>query len=132
MTFLNTDTKIATHAAITTNVHGTGAGNVIVGNDEISGMLQQSFGSYTGNHSVNRAIPHSLSNFALVIITDNNLNRMYLIRENSDYIAAIMASSVATSSVTTPNATNFYVGNAGSYGTSANDTDVAYSWIAFG
>ena len=62
MTYLNPDTKIATHAAlsqsvhgvgandiadvadisthaaVTTNVHGTGAGNVVVGDDEISGF----------------------------------------------------------------------------------------------
>ena len=35
MTFLNADAKIATHAAVTTNVHGTGAGNAVVGNDEL-------------------------------------------------------------------------------------------------
>lgn len=63
MTFLNADAKIATHAAIsqnvhgvgandiadvadisthaavTTNVHGTGVGNVVVGDDEIDGKL---------------------------------------------------------------------------------------------
>ena len=35
MTYLNPDTKIAEHAAVTTNVHGTGVGNVVVGDDEL-------------------------------------------------------------------------------------------------
>ena len=48
MTYLNPDEKIAIHAAVTTNVHGTGAGNVVVGNDEISG-----FESIRNNISLN-------------------------------------------------------------------------------
>ena len=89
MTFLNTDAKIATHAAIsqnvhgvgandiadvadisthadvTTNVHGTGAGNVVVGDDKLLNTLTD----VTSSRSVDTIYQNTSGGVMLVIIT---------------------------------------------------------------
>ena len=40
MSFINANTQIATHASVTTNVHGTGVGNDVASDNDISGFRE--------------------------------------------------------------------------------------------
>ena len=88
-------------------------------------------GSYAGNSSVNRTIAHGLGiTPKLVIIQDYSQGIHFLIL--TDKISYIANDVSGVLSVTTPSGTNFYVGNATSYGGSANLTGRTYKWAAMG
>lgn len=94
-------------------------------------------GSYTGDSTANRAIPHGLGVVPkLVLIMRNTAGaESYVFRIYGDqakirdwYVGGTVAAGALD--VTAPDATNFYVGNATSYDRSANYTGVAYVWVA--
>lgn len=152
MTYLNADTKIAVHAAIkqnihgvgandiadvadisthagvTTDVHGTGAGNAVVGDDEVRARAH---GSYTGDSSVNRGIPHGLGVAPyLVIIWHDDLSYLHYVYNTTVSSITAGTGGVQTNAVTAADTTNFYVGNANSYGQSANYSGHELKWMA--
>lgn len=90
------------------------------------------FGTYSGNDTANRAIPHLLdikpkfveivsatNGFSFSLITDDFINFQ---NQTNTYLYA----------VTPKDATNFYVGNVGSYAGSGNATGYDYNWVALG
>ena len=94
-------------------------------------------GSYTGNDSANRAIPHGLGVAPKIIFiwcdTTGQLSA-YRIMNGLAKVLYISGGSAAFNNlaVTAPNATNFYVGNATAYNTSANFSTWSYYWVAIG
>lgn len=83
-------------------------------------------GSYTGNDTANRAIPHNLGRTPvhIFIAQDSSNNSMHLIYDR------ILYGSAANHVVTPPNGVNFYVGNAANYAQSANGSTIPYHWVA--
>ena len=109
---------IATHAALAT-VHQTPP------------KITQ--GTYTGDSSANKAIPHGLGvTPKLIIITDEGGFMFISFAATYFYYSMAAGTSGDSPAVTAPNTTNFYVGNAGSYDQSANSTGRAYRWAAIG
>lgn len=93
-----------------------------------SNAIISSSGGYAGNDTANRAIPHGLGRIpSNVYITLNGNQFAFSITNGRAEIVNIGAGFLA---VTAPDATNFYVGNAGSYGVSANAAGSNYSWSA--
>ncbi len=92
-------------------------------------------GSYSGNSSVNRAIPHGLGVTPKLVELMQSGGAQWG-REVSgwNYISYSLPaeSSGGRLAVTALNSTNFYVGNATSYGNSANLNGNTYYWVAFG
>jgi hypothetical protein len=95
-----------------------------------------SSGSYTGNGTVNRAIPHGLGVTPKIVflVISATLSYLFNIFGAQGYIQCLMggADAFVLKAVTTPDATNFYVGNAADYITSANSQSVSYLWVAIG
>ena len=91
---------------------------------------QGTAGSYVGNATANRAIPHGLGVTPKIIL----LCKAADLRGFGIFGAQghIIQFSAASHNVTIPNATNFYVGNVDSYLTSANESDITYYWVAIG
>ncbi len=93
--------------------------------------FKASSGQYTGADTVNRAIAHGLGvvpkYVRLVVSTTGFVLFTILYGE-----AIIIYEGNAVYAVTAPTATNFYVGNAGSYAQSANANTVVYNWVAIG
>lgn len=94
-------------------------------------VVTRASGSYTGNDSANRAIPHGLGRVPGIIHikgTANNddffISNGYILKHPN---AAVHASG---GGITAPTSSNFYVGNAASYSNSANANTVAYEWSA--
>lgn len=89
------------------------------------------YGNYTGNDTANRAIPHGLTERPRwVFITENSQN-WFVTGISGRIIYIVNATAPAGQlSVTEATASNFYVGNAGSYTNSANANGVSYSWVA--
>ena len=93
-------------------------------------------GNYTGNDSVNRAIPHGLPGTpkAVIVVYASGAGAY------GDYVGIIKAGVAVTNwlaggansrlAVTAMDATNFYVGNATSYTNSLNDNSVVFHWVA--
>ena len=120
---------------------GIGATNTVLGVSGgiptwLASLAKMTSGSYTGDSTVNRAIAHGLGVTPKVIFlmrqdTPSTVNWF----QNFNALAALQYNTGAGSSgqlsVTAPDATNFYVGNAGSYANSANFTGIIYDWIAF-
>jgi hypothetical protein len=87
-----------------------------------------SFGSYAGNSASNRAVPHGLGHKpSLVLIVQEGAQPTFVIMED----AVISDINIASYAVTAKDVTNFYVGNVGNYGQSANGA-ANYHWIAVG
>lgn len=95
--------------------------------------LQTSSGSYAGNDTANRAIPHGLPATPKVILIGIALNsepRKFIIK---GVLGGIIDESLSQiNPVTIPNATDFYVGNAVNYTASANAVGINYTWVAIG
>ncbi len=95
-----------------------------------SGIAVVSSGSYTGNATVNRAIPHGLGvTPKLIYLVEESVVAFYHI---IGALAEIRSSTSGRLAVTIPDATNFYVGNATSYPQSANENLKVYDWVAIG
>lgn len=125
---VTSDAELATHAAMTTNVHGTGAGNVIVGDDELAGYSKIAQGSYDGNSTANRAIPHGLGVAPLFIKCVNDRNIVIITDGRANGIYYQDGSTVALP-ITVIDSTNFYVGHVSNYTLSANLGH--WDWEAF-
>lgn len=97
------------------------------GQNAIAGI---SSGSYAGNNTVNRAIPHGLGVIPKVVFIVNQPSALNAI--NHLALGFIWSSSSNNLAVTGSDATNFYVGNATSYPNSGNATTRTYDWIAIG
>ncbi len=91
-------------------------------------------GSYAGNSTANRAIPHGLGVAPkIVLITGTNGAVEVFGRIHSTArIHGLNESGNGYFTVTIRNATNFYVGHAGSYQFSCNLTGKNYVWTAIG
>ncbi len=118
---------------------GTRPANVAVGQQATAaqhnllaaGMALSSSGSYAGNNSANRAIPHGLAETPkMILIRYSDDSRWYRIYGGLAQIGYMSNASNGQRAVTTPSATNFYVGNAGSYEQSANETGGTFYWVA--
>jgi len=85
-------------------------------------------GTYTGDASDNKAIPHGLGGIPKIVIIsqDGQPAIAHIMRDE----AGIRNDNVAFLAVTAPNATNFYVGNNANYAQTMNFNLTAYSWVA--
>lgn len=118
-----TNANIAAHNSLTTNVHGV---------DNTSLLATISTGTYTGDNTVNRAIPHGLGvKPKIVSIVVIGHGTYFKIIKDTE-INALDHVTSTVNAVTAKNSTNFYVGNAGSYPYSANATTYTYYWTAIG
>ena len=105
-------------------------------NAVIAAMVLGNSGNYTGNSSANRTIPHGLGETpkAVIILCRSAVNSpgLFMISDQGAIIQGAPSEDVAfsTQAVTAMDATNFHVGNAGSYPSSANETAKSYYWIA--
>jgi len=97
-------------------------------------------GTYTGDNSVNRAIPHGLPRtprgviIAAVDVVQPAIARPGFLITDTVAKAIQLKGDVASTAlaVTAMDSTNFYVGNATGYSTSANVSDYNYFWVAIG
>jgi len=104
-----------------------GTGNNVEEVDMPTGGAPTTTGTYTGDETVNRAIPHGLGVTPKLVLILPTSNALYVIMQMA-WIIAVRQSVLA---VTTPDATNFYVGNAASYDFSAQEVR-EYRWVAIG
>ncbi|KKL67457.1 hypothetical protein LCGC14_2134780, partial [marine sediment metagenome] len=89
-------------------------------------------GSYVGNSSVNRAIPHGLGvTPKFVFINEGTSSWRVQLQGQVASLFFIRHDASGIHTVTIPNSTNFYVGNAISYNQSVNVTGTTYYWVAF-
>jgi len=92
-------------------------------------VLASTAGQYTGDSSANRGIPHNLgrvpNHVAIALSTAGSA--FQIINVAPSEVQLITGGALA---VTAMDATNFYVGNAGSYGNSANFNTAVYNWSA--
>lgn len=105
-------------------VYTKSSGEAVVGGGVVSGS-----GSYTGNNTVNRAIPHGLGVVPfLIVIIDNNNAGAFIGLVFDDLIVSVGGVPVIATSyaVTAADATNFYVGNAAEYWGSLNSSQPRY------
>lgn len=93
-------------------------------------------GTYVGDASVNKAIPHGLPGVPkLVVITEDSAStaigdQVFTMAGGDDRLHLLQGGVNSTLEVTTPDSTNFYVGNATSYPNSANFNVRNYIWMA--
>ena len=89
-------------------------------------------GTYTGNVTANRAIPHGLAGIPkAVIIVDDTGDRLFNLNVETADIHFVYVTASGKYTVTAMDGTNFYVGNVTSYPNSANETAYNYDWVAF-
>ena len=104
-----------------------------LGNPTKSGVSAS--GTYTGDNQANRAIPHGLGSIpSMVVIIEPVCGRQYHIQKTMTVIRySYPAAGVVGLSdpVTTPDTTNFYVGNSTETTKSANAISSVYRWVAF-
>lgn len=94
---------------------------------------QITYGIYTGDSSVNRAIPHGLPGVPkIVLILDDSSNFHMMIIRGLAMVKAQTSSIDAEDVVTAMDTTNFYVGHSPNWDQSANYTGYAYKWVAIG
>lgn len=88
-------------------------------------------GSYSGNDSANRAIPHGLADTpSLVIITAaSGFGGIFAKQVGNDLVSEFTGNTFRAA-VTEMDSTNFYVGNAANYTQSANAVGGTYYWTA--
>jgi len=91
-------------------------------------------GTYTGNDSANRAIPHGLGVPPKLVLIERAVantehNKLFYATATVFYNSGANENVYA---VTIADTTNFYVGNIGDWTRSANGAGVDFRWIAFG
>lgn len=89
--------------------------------------LQTSRGTYAGDDAQNRAIPHGLSSAPKLVMIGVATTGVFIL--NGTSITSAAGNEVK---VTAPDATNFYVGDAGGSVNGANDVGKNYTWVALG
>lgn len=83
-------------------------------------------GTYAGNDTENRGIPHGLGRVPrFVFIEQSGTANIHHILTNQ-----LIYNTSAVWLVTAMDAINFYVGDSGSYAQSANNTGQTYKWVA--
>lgn len=89
-------------------------------------------GTYAGDNTVNRAIPHGLGAIPKMVFTKRNTANSPLktIMGGTTEIELVNAGTSLT--VTAMDSTNFYIGNATDYDKSANYLNWDYIWVAVG
>lgn len=89
-------------------------------------------GTYTGDSTVNRFITHNLYSVPkIIIIFCESLNSLHMLFTNIGSMFFITP-TIGSITVTNPNATNFYVGNAANYINSANLNASNYYYVIIG
>ena len=100
---------------------------------DLSGYSKSNSGSYTGQDSVNYAVPHGINRIPLFINIQDVLSGYFIrILKGSGNIWYLTTSEHGHKTVTAPDSTNFYVGNVSNYTFSANLSPRTYIWEAFG
>ncbi len=90
-------------------------------------------GSYAGDSTVNRGIPHGLSGAPKIVFLGNPTDAVwYRIITGLNFVIYSTAAASGGYTVIAMDATNFYVGNADEYNLSANLTTRTYYWVAVG
>lgn len=91
-----------------------------------------SHGTFTGNDTANRAIPHGLGITPSAVLLYEDGGGSYLGMILADNADVHFADELAAGkqAVTIVDATNFYVGNAGDYNQSFNANTVPIYWAA--
>lgn len=96
-------------------------------------------GSYTGNNTANRAIPHGLGATPKVVfiigMPDTNNFYLFIQHNGEDFIRFLRTSATSIQAsgkiaVTAMDGINFYVGNASQWDNSANYNTYVYQWVA--
>ena len=94
-------------------------------------MCRITSGTYSGDNTSNRAIPHGLGvEPKYVVIHSTSSRRWY--NNYGDSLKYQYGSTSASYAVTDWTTTNFYVGESSSYTATANGSGVSYYWTAFG
>jgi hypothetical protein len=101
-----------------------------------NGRAKISSGTYSGDNTTNRAIPHGLGVTPKLVIIQGSGGGDYLVYRVIGAVVYMLndgAGAIDVRAVTAMDATNFYVGNAASYSHSANYSTGprTYEWIAF-
>lgn len=91
-------------------------------------------GSYVGNDTVNRAVAHGMGRapLAVYMVEDSGTNGLLFILDGYGGGKLYNTKTPSNYAVTVPDATNFYVGNAGSYVLSGNANGQTLYWTAIG
>lgn len=99
------------------------------GADAVWGSVAASYGTYSGDDTVDRAIAHGLGVIpsAYLIITYTNAGFFVCLR-GLNYIWGSIADSVLT--ITAQDVTNIHVGHAATPANSANASGSTYYWVA--
>jgi len=87
-------------------------------------------GSYNGSDTVNRAVPHGLTKAPKLVVIKRRIGGMYFIVTGEAVIKYEEGTNSNRLAVTSPDTTNFYVGNATNYLESANSSTHNYYWTA--
>jgi hypothetical protein len=88
-------------------------------------------GSFTGDGTANRAIPHGLDSVPLLIYIYANVGTSVVLQGSSTRICTLEETNeVEFLSVSAPDDTNFYVGVAYNFAKSCNSSGVTYRWVA--
>lgn len=114
---------LTTHEADTTAIHG------ITDTSKLAIIVS---GSYTGNDTVNRAIPHGLGVVPKLVMVSESTNGSVIKLIRPGYLDYQSETSSIVYAVTTWTTTNFYVGNSSNYTASGNGNTAVYYWVAFG
>ncbi len=131
---------------------GTMSGAIAMGTNKITGLGDPTLaqdaatrayvlaqanasGSYTGTGAANKAVAHGLGSIPKIVMIFEVTDVPEMILEIWGGLALIRymkvgTTAVGTLAVTTPDSTNFYVGNATNYTNSANYLNRTYNWVA--
>lgn len=87
-------------------------------------------GTYTGNATNNRAIPHGLSKIPKLIVLrlQNGAASAFMTITSNGHIMGVNASATTMQVCTAIDNTNFYVG--GAAGVWSNESTDTYTWVA--
>jgi hypothetical protein len=98
------------------------------------GGIRITTGTYNGDDTVNRAIPHNLGAvpYFVQIRGQSTGLQHWVMYADTNAIAKLASGSFTNLAVTAKDSTNFYVGNATSYQNSANASGTGHRWVAFG
>lgn len=127
-----TNAKVAAAAAIVETKISPNPGTHAAASAPHSGHARITAGSYVGNNTANRAIPHGLGIVPKAVHTWTTNVVVCGMSTSGLWIATDNASGNGGLAVTGWDATNYYVGNATSYRYSANENGYTHYWVAIG
>lgn len=122
-----TSAKIVNDTIINADINAAAAISVT----KLSGAITQTTGNYAGNGTSNRAIAHNLpfDPKLIIILTDGTTENDWIWMSGMGTNWKATSDGARISITSTPDGTNFYVGNATFL---CNENAKAYKWIAFG